>query len=269
MKIKKLIAILSSCIMLTSVMVGCDKDKDDSSSKEDATTTPTTSASDTTPAEDTTTEETTITEPDKPTIEADANAITFTGNDLFTAYVMNEKGFENDESNCNLSVVEYNGSEMLKIEVLDKNDDGDYKIPKIVFDVDKLVGPDNLSKIHRVTADVFQVAVGDFIGEDGTAKKVPGNLIGAFCGNGGEDGSAWIQFGSDFEAAEWDWDWTYLKFDGKILLPKNRYGNGLDAATLVFMRWGIPNQADIYLDNITFWDDDGNSIPIVYTPDAE
>ena len=32
------------------------------------------------------------------------------------------------------------------------------------------------------------------------------------------------------------------------------------------MRWSIPNQADVYLDNITFYDEDGNSIPIVYKP---
>lgn len=259
MKTKRILAVLAACSMITAVMTGCDSSNSESESKE---TTATTSATTVPETEETTVEETTITEPEKPSLTADANSITFTGGDLSTAVVMAEKNFENDESNCNLSVVEYNGSEMLKIEVLDKDDKGNYKVPKIVFDVDKLVGPENLSKIARVTADVFQVAVGDFVGDDGVAKKVPGNLLGSFAGNGGEDGSKWITFGSDFSAAEWDWDWVYLQFDGKILLPANRYGNGLENATLVFMRWGIPNQADIYIDNITFWDDDGNSIPL-------
>ena len=35
------------------------------------------------------------------------------------------------------------------------------------------------------------------------------------------------------------------------------------------MRWGIPNQADLYIDNITFYDADGKSIPLVYTPGAD
>lgn len=263
MKFRKLLAVISVCLMVTASMTGCSDKKDKSG---DETTTAATTAVTTVP-EDETTDETTVTEPPKPTLSPDANAISFENGDLYTAFVMNEKNFENDESNCNLSVAEYNGSKMLKIEVLDKGSDGNYKVPKIVFDLDTLVGKDNLSKVSRLTADIFQVAVGDFINEEGEAMRVPGNLQGAFCGNGGEDGSAWIQFGSDFEAGEWNWEWEYLGFDGKILLPKNRYGNGLEGATLVFMRWAIPNQADIYIDNITFWDDDGKSVPITYTPE--
>ena len=32
------------------------------------------------------------------------------------------------------------------------------------------------------------------------------------------------------------------------------------------MRWGISNEADLYIDNLTFYDEDGNSIPIVNEP---
>ena len=41
-------------------------------------------------------------------------------------------------------------------EVLDKNDAGNYNIPKIVFDVDELVGSENLSKIKTFSVDITQ-----------------------------------------------------------------------------------------------------------------
>jgi hypothetical protein len=176
---------------------------------------------------------------------------------------MAQENFKNDESNCNLSVAEYNKSKMLKIEVLDKDEDGNYKVPKIVFDVDKLVGKGNVNKVSKITCDVFQVAVGKFKGDDGKEILCPGNLMGLFGGNSGSDGKKWITFGGEFKQEEWNWNWEYLKFEGKILLPSNKYVNGCEESTFVFMRWQIPNQADIYMDNITFWDESGKSIPLV------
>ena len=40
----------------------------------------------------------------------------------------------------------------------------------------------------------------------------------------------------------------------------------MTAANFLIMRWGLSNEADLYLDNIIFYDEDGNSIPIVNEP---
>lgn len=211
-------------------------------------------------------------EPEKPVLEADENAITFEDGDLYTAYNIDidENGKGNgDSSGTNLTIAEYNGSKMLKIEVLDQDDDGNYKVPKVGFDVDALVGAENVNKISSFKFDMFQVAVGTFTGEDGTEVLCPANFLGGFGGNSPttEDPSRWVSFG-EFSASEWTWDWVYTQFTGKILLDSNKFEAGQDGCSIVLMRWGQPNQADIYIDNITFYDADGNSIPIVYTPEA-
>lgn len=208
-------------------------------------------------------------EPEKPVIEADPNAVTFEDGDIATAFNIdvdaNGKG-NGDASGTNLSVVEYNNSKMLKIEVLEQDDNGNYKVPKVGFDVDALVGAENVGKIKSFTMDIYQVAVGMFTGDDGTEALCPGNLMGGFGGNSPttEDPSRWVSFG-EFSVAEWTWDWVYTQFQGKILLDSNMYEAGQEGCSIVLMRWGIPNQADIYIDNLTFYDADGNSIPIVYT----
>ncbi len=208
-------------------------------------------------------------EPEKPVIEADPNAITFEDGDIATAFNIDvdENGKGNgDASGTNLTVAEYNNSKMLKIEVLEQDDNGNYKVPKVGFDVDALVGAENVGNIKSFTMDIYQVAVGTFIGDDGTEALCPGNLMGGFGGNSPttEDPSRWVSFG-EFSAAEWTWDWVYTQFQGKILLDSNKFESGQEGCTIVLMRWGIPNQADLYIDNITFYDADGNSIPIIYT----
>lgn len=229
-------------------------------------------SSDATSGESSAVEEEPAEEPEKPVLVADENAITFEDGDIYTAYNIDvdaEGKGNGDSSGTNLSVVEYNGSKMLKIEVLEQDDEGNYKVPKVGFDVDALVGAENVDKIKSFQFDMFQVAVGTFTGEDGTEVLCPANFIGGFGGNSPttDNPSRWVSFG-DFSAAEWTWDWVYTQFQGKILLDSNKFEAGQEGCSIVLMRWGQPNQADIYIDNITFFDADGNSIPIVYTPGA-
>lgn len=205
-------------------------------------------------------------EPDYPELVSDENSITFDDGDLYTAHCMNEKNFENDESNCRLSVADFKGTKQLKIEVLDfDNEKGKYKTPKIVFDMDELVGSENLSKVKSFSCDITQVAVGDFKGNDGVMLHVPGNLMGTFGSNVGEDCSDWyVPTGSasEYATAEWQCSWVHTHVEGKWLLKG--FVDGTTDSTLVFMRWSIPNQADVYIDNLTFYDEDGKSIPIIY-----
>lgn len=209
-------------------------------------------------------------EPEYVLLKPTDNTITFDDGDLYTAHCMKEKDFENDESECRLSVAEFKGEKQLKIEVLDKADDGFYKNPKIVFDVDELVGSENLSRIKSFSADITQVAVGEFIGDDGEPMMVAGNLQGSFGSILGPECADWYEptgSANNFAAADWNFDWTHISVEGKFLLKG--YVDGTTDSTLVFMRWSIPNQADIYIDNLTFYDEDSNPIPIVYKPGQE
>lgn len=195
----------------------------------------------------------------------DGATITFEDGNLWTAQSVNDYNYEDDESECALSVVDYGGSNRLKIEVLSKSDDGNYKVPKIKFDVDKLVGIDNVSKICYVTADITAAANGTFTADNGEEILVPGNCIGEIDANSGEECEVWATF-TKFSFEEWEKPAVSKHIEGKILIPKARYVDGEDKCTLIFMRWPIPNQADMYLDNITFYDDDRNPIPLVYNP---
>lgn len=265
---KKIISLLAVCSLIISVTSCGSKPEVENSTPEvtDAVTEPAETEAE--PEETAAETEAEPVEPDYPVITPDANAITFDdSDDLFTAHCMAQKNFENDEADCNLSVAEYKGEKMLKIEVLGYDEEKHmYKVPKIVFDMDELVGADNLSKVKSFTCDITQVAVGEFKGDDGEMMLVPGNLMGTFGSNVGED-SKWYQptgSANEFAQEEWTFEWEYLHVEGKWLLKG--FADGNTESTLVFMRWGIPNQADIYIDNITFYDEDGNSIPIVYTP---
>lgn len=273
---KKRMIWLTICAMLLAA-TACSNTKDDS--KQDSSTASGKDSVTTAPKSDATTTTTTVTtippEPPKPTV--DANAITFEDGDLWTAHSMNEKEYKNDESNVKLSVEALNGTKQLRIQVLDKDEKtGMYKVPKVVFDMAKLVGTDNQAKIKKISCDFTSKAVGLFTGDDGEEMMVPGNAMGGLCGNlAGEkkkadaDGkgaqNTWATF-EEYAFECWDWDWGYEHFETEILLDANRYAAGYESTTFVVMRWGIPNQADLYIDNITFYDEDGKSIPLIYKP---
>lgn len=261
---KKLLLSMVICGMAVSAFTSCG-DKTETEEKSVTDTITTTIAETEKSAE---TEPVELVEPDYPVPVVDPNAITFDdGEDFFTAHCLNGKNFEDGEAECKLSIAEYKGQKMLKVEVLGKNSSGEYGIPKIVFDVDELVGAENQSKIKSFSMDITQVAVGECIGDDGEPLMAPGNLMGAFGSNVGEENKVWYEpTGScnNFLVSEWNFEWVYLHAEGKWLV-KN-FVDGTTDSTLIFMRWALPNQADIYMDNLTFYDADGNSIPIVYTP---
>lgn len=262
---KRIIPVLAAFVFAASAVSCTSEPNTAADSKPAETEAVTTAAGDESAPEDSEEE---YVEPDYPELVADENSITFDDGDLYTAHCMCEKNFENDESNCCLSVADFKGQKQLKIEVLDFDvEKGKYKTPKIVFDMDELVGSENLSKVKSFSCDMTQVAVGDFKGDDGEMIHVPGNFMGTFGSNVGEDCSEWyVPTGSasEYAAAEWQCSWTHLRVEGKWLLKG--FVDGTTDSTLVFMRWSIPNQADVYIDNLTFYDEDGNSIPLAYKP---
>lgn len=193
------------------------------------------------------------------------NTITFEDGFLWTAQCIGDKNFQDDESDCILTVEKFNGSNQLRIQVLDKSDDGNYKVPKIKFDVDMLVGSQNVSRIKSISLDITSAASGNFTADDGSELFVPGNCMGEIDANSGESCAVWTTL-AEFDFAEWEEDSASRHITGQFLLPKSRYIDGETGCTIVLMRWPVPNQADIYIDNLAFYDDDGNLVPIVYDP---
>lgn len=191
--------------------------------------------------------------------------ITFEDGSLWTAECIGDYNFEDDEAECSLSVEKFNGSNQLRIEILTKNSENEYKVPKIRFDVDKLVGINNVSKIKSVSLDITAAANGTFTADNGDELFVPGNCIGEIDANSGEGCKIWATLAS-FSFDEWTEPYITKHIEGNINLPKARYFDGESGCTLVFMRWSIPNKADVYIDNITFYDDDGEPVPLVYDP---
>ena len=271
---KKLAALLLACSMLAAV-TGCGSEESSPAATEPTTEKATEAATEATTEAAT---EAPSTERPAPTPTVDENAITFEDGDFYTGHSMCEKNYENDESDVKLTIEEFNGTKQLRIQVLDQDANGTYKVPKIVFNLAELVGAENLDKIESISCDVTGVAVGMFTGEDGSEMLVPGNVMGALGGNlaeekktdadGGLVQNTWANL-TEFSFAEWENDWVYSHVEASIKLPANHYEAGYEGATLVVMRWGIPNQADLYIDNITFYDADGKSIPLVYTPGAD
>lgn len=287
---KKLLA-CALALTLTSAMFASCGSSDDSSSKADASTTTTTTA-----APETTTTTTTAAEsaadsttesgagdsseagevakdisemPETLANYADAS-VKFSTDKTAEDYglaCMAENDFDGtDESHCEFTVEEVAGVPMMKVTVLDQDDYGDYKIPKIRFDMSKLFEghTDELPKIFTVKMDVVTKAVGNFTADDGTESLVPGNFMGAFVTQPGADESSlgWNQL-YEFGEAEWTSEWgSYELVMRPGIKPAAQFVDTTSAQYLTLMRWSIPNDACFYIADIRFEDEDGNVIAL-------
>lgn len=292
---KKLLACSVAAILAASMMTACGEKTDDSSKESKAEATTTTAATTTAaeeseaPAEESAAEESAAEESaaDESAAEGEGeeaaqpkpiSEMPATIQDLETASLvfttdmdpaefvkpMCEKDFENDESDVAISVEEVEGIPMLRFQVLDQNDAGTYKIPKVQFDMSKLFEgqTDVLDDIFTVEVEVMTKAEGMFVGDDGSEALVPGNFMGALVSQPGSDPEslAWKELDSSIAESEWTSEWATYKFTVRpgLMGP----WEAVDTTQFfTFMRWGIPNQQDFYFVDITFKDADDNILP--------
>lgn len=268
-------------LTLTSAMFASCGSSDDSSSKAEAKTTTTTTTAATTTEATTTTAAPDSTAASGTESEGEAakdisempatlknyeEASVYFKKDMDVASIVEpfaEKDYENDESHVNLSIEELAGIPMLKVETLDQ-DNGDYKIPKIKFHMEKFFeGHEaDLEKIFTIKADVVTKAVGEFTGDDGTKSLVPGNFMGAFVTQPttGEGENSWNDL-YDFGEAEWTSEWGSYELTMRPGIKDGAtFVNSTEPQYVSLMRWGIPNQADFYIADLRFEDEDGNVI---------
>lgn len=252
---------------LAAAATGCGDNKNSEPAESSAVNTTT---AETTTEEPTTEEETTEAEteeerlPPEPVEASDPNAVTFDDGDFSFVSVVTD---DDTAASGELSVEEVMGNKMLKF-----TDDNtvplDGKVQKICFNAAQLVGTENLPKVRKIEFDLYARATADnFVNEDGENVFAPGWVGGGGGTSTAKDGE-WYNF-SEFSGGEYDFElsgavhgeFKFLLADGGLCWTED-----MTDANFLIMRWGISNEADLYIDNLVFYDEDGNSIPIANTP---
>ena len=246
-----LIAVLAAMVALTA----CGKQTANDSAAE--TTAPVTDA-------ETTEEETTEPPTNAPVAEGDANACTFdeVGADVAELVVDDDAAADGT-----LTIEEIDGNKMLKFtDQTTTADNIEDAVQKIRFDVTKLLAQDQLELVDHIEFDLYAQAKDTiYVNEDGENVKAPGWIGG---GGGTEtcDGK-WYGF-ADFSATDVQEyvlersDACHVTFKFLLAASGRKWDATMTEPYLQIMRWGMGNVSDLYIDNITFYDADGNSIPL-------
>ena len=214
--------------------------------------------------EEETTEEVTEPPTNAPLPEADPNACTFdeVGADVAVLVVDDKQAV-----NGTLSIEEIDGNKMLKLTDETSNADNfSDAVQKIRFDVSKLLAQDQLALVDRIEFDLYAEARDTlYVNEDGENMLAPG-WIGGGGGTECSDGK-WYGF-ADFSGSNIQEYWLprtdacHVTFKFLLAASGKKWDNTMTQPYLQIMRWGIGNISDTYIDNITFYDADGNSIPL-------
>ena len=214
------------------------------------------------------TEETTeeVTEPptNAPFPEADPNALTFDeiGADVAVLVVDDKQSVDGT-----LSIEEIDGNKMLKLTDETSNADNySDAVQKIRFDISKMLAPEQLELVDRIEFDLYVEARDTlYVNEDGENMMAPG-WIGGGGGTECADGK-WYGF-ADFSGSNIQEYWLprtdacHVTFKFLLAASGRKWDATMTQPYLQVMRWGIGNISDTYIDNITFYDADGNSIPL-------
>ena len=246
-----LIAVLAAMVALTA----CGKQTANDSAAE--TTAPVTDA-------ETTEEETTEPPTNAPVAEGDANACTFdeVGADVAVLVVDDDAAADGT-----LTIEEIDGNKMLKFtDQTTTAENIEDAVQKIRFDVTKLLAQDQLELVDHIEFDLYAQAKDTiYVNEDGENVKAPGWIGG---GGGTEtcDGK-WYGF-ADFSATDVQEyvlersDACHVTFKFLLAASGRKWDATMTEPYIQIMRWGMGNVSDLYIDNITFYDADGNSIPL-------
>ena len=198
--------------------------------------------------------------------EPDANALTFDedgiGPDLGVI-------IEDDDASVGgkLEIVDVDGNKMLRFtDETTTEDNINDAVQKLRLDVTKLLAPEQLTLVNCGEFDLYAQAKGNvFVNDLGESPKVPG-WIGGGGGSEMADGK-WFGF-SDFSSSgqqEYDLersDALHVSFRFIMASGGKKWEADMTEPYLQIMRWGMQNIQDTYIDNITFFDADGNSIPL-------
>lgn len=263
MMFKRFIAGLAA-VTFAAVPVSCGN-KDSSSDSPAGTTAAQVTDAEEPTAEPTTREPVENLIPPVPAEATDPNTVTFDDDNCSFAEVIADDEFC---AKGELSVAELAGNKMLRF-----SDDFTTpiagKVQKICIYAAPLIGVENLARVRSIEFDLYaDASAEDYVDENGDRKKVPGTI----CGGGGtataqldSDGNGkWYGF-KDFEGGEYDFEYSGpLHQEFKFLLANSGqcWDETMEGANFLIMRWGSENKSDLYIDNIVFYDENGESIPL-------
>ncbi len=154
-----------------------------------------------------------------------------------------------------LSIVDFNGSKALKVDVQDVAN-----VPKVKFLVANLVNADAVADIAKIEFDLTVEA------KDGVT---PPGWMGGAVGSAGTDNQnpAWSDQaweGGEYEAAV---SQTMVVSKTLLPIPTERFSVGDAGAHFLLMRWATEVPYNMYIDNVKFYDNDGNAMEVT-VPDA-
>ena len=252
-------------ILMVLALTGCSKNTDSESSQIEETSVPETTES----AAET---ETLPISTNAAFPEADPNAVTFDDGKFSFISVVND-----DENSVDgtLSIETVDGNAMLKF--TDNSTDKtnlETAVQKIRISVGQLLDVYQLETVSSIGFDLYAEAKAElFLSDDGTYRRVPG-----WIGGGGGTMCAdkeWYSF-ADFSASgvnEYDLersDACHVEFKFLLAESGKKWDSTVEDVNFTVTRWGMQNISDFYIDNITFYDEEGNAIPLNPSePEAE
>lgn len=203
--------------------------------------------------------------PPSPVECGDPNAITFDNDDISFVSVIND---DKQSAAGTLSLTEIEGNKMVMF-TDDLTVPLEGKVQKLSVNAAALLAPEDLPKVRSIEFDLYADAVSEnYKNQDGDMVKVPGTV----CAGGGtvtakedSDGEGtWYDF-AEFQGGEYNFERSgavHAQF--KFLLAESGvcWAEDMDDANFLVMRWGSENDSNIYLDNIVFYDENGQSIPV-------
>ena len=256
---------------LAACSAGCSDKKSSSSSSETTSVSGTAAENNSETVADTTASDGEEPAPPAPAEASDPNTVTFDDGDFSFAAVISA---DKECASGTLSVVDVQGNKMLKftddMKVPQKG-----KVQKIEIHPAPLIGQENLGKVRRIEFDVYADATAaNYPNKDGEQTQVPGTIS---CGGGtvtavtdSEGKGKWYDF-AEFAGGEYDFDFSgAVHGTFKFLLADSGqcWNEEMEDANFLIMRWGIENDSNLYIDNIVFYDENGDSLPIVKTDAA-
>lgn len=258
--------VLPMLLAAAAVMTACDAQG--SSALNAETAAPTAADAETPENIEETDEETTeeVTEPptNAPFPETDPNACTFdeVGADIAVLVIDDEHSADGT-----LTIAEIDGNKMLRLTDETSNTDNYADVvQKIRFDVSMLLSQEQLELVDRIEFDLYAEARDTlYVNEDGEHMKAPG-WIGGGGGTECSDGK-WYGFADFSGSGVQEYvlersDACHVTFKFLLAASGKKWDSAMTQPYFQVMRWGIDNISDTFIDNITFYDADGNSIPL-------
>lgn len=203
-----------------------------------------------------------------PLAEGDINSVTFDEVGTEIASVIND---DDTAVEGTLSIETIDGNNLLKFtDTSTTAENLETAVQKIRFNVGALLAPEQLSQVRSIAFDLYAEAKDNlFVNDDGDNMEVAG-WIGGGGGSIVADGN-WYGF-ADFSGSglqEYNLkrsDACHVTFKFLLASSGKCWDETVEDVNFLVMRWGMQNISDIYIDNLTFFDEEGNSIPLTLSP---